>query len=96
MSFEFSYTNLEGSEGKSSLLNLIRVVEGPVKLTDGWVGDRVNYDKKIRCFIEFCSGSERTPGFTDSMSREVDADYICLTYNISSEKITEFERGDYK
>lgn len=87
MSFNFVYLNTEGNESESSLLNLVRVVEGPVDLGGGWTGDRVNYDKVKKCFIEFRSGKEMLPGFTDTTNREVDIHYVCKVYKVSKGSI---------
>jgi len=85
--FGFIYRNLCGAEAESSLMDLRIVAEGPVDLGGGWIGDRVNYDKKNCCFIEFRTGEERTPGHVDNYACEVDEDYIVEFYPVSKEEL---------
>lgn len=85
--FGFIYKNLLGTEAESELMDLRIVAEGPVDLGDGWIGDRVNYDKKNCCLIEFRTGEERTPGHVDNYACEVDEDYIVKHYHVSREEL---------
>ena len=89
--FGFIYRNRFGAEAESSLMGLRTVADGPVDLGNGWIGDRVNYDKKNCCFIEFRTGNERTPGHIDNYACEVDEDYVVRLYPVSKEELSAFK-----
>jgi hypothetical protein len=85
--FGFTYKNRVGRDAESSLMDLSIVAEGPVDLGNGWTGDRVNYDKKNRCFIEFRTGKETIPGHVENYACEVDVNYVIERYAVSKEEI---------
>ncbi|MDQ8036767.1 MAG: hypothetical protein REI12_05055 [Pedobacter sp.] len=86
--FGFKCRGLKGAEFESSLLDLTIVAEGAVDLERGWTGDRINFDRKNRCFIEFRSGKERAHGIVDNYACEVSVDYVVEKYGVSREEIT--------
>ena len=85
--FGFTYQTLTGTEEESSLMDLEIVVEGPVDLGNDWSGDRVNFDKKNGCFIEFRTGKEKTPGHVENYACEVDEEYVVSHYDVSQKEI---------
>lgn len=85
--FGFIYKTLAGNEAESSLIDLQIVAEGPIDLGNGWTGDRINYDRKKSCLIEFRTGEERIPGHVDNYACEVKEDYVIEHYNISRKEI---------
>jgi hypothetical protein len=90
--FGFVYKNLNGSEANSSLADLTVVAEGPVDLGNGWIGDRVNFDRSNGCLIEFRTGQERVPGIDDNCACEVDESYVIFHYGVSKESIDGLKR----
>jgi len=90
--FGFIYKTLAGIEAESSLMDLQIIVEGPVDLGNGWTGDRINYDRKRGCLIEFRTGEEKTPGHVENYACEVNEDYVVRHYDISQKEIEEIKR----
>lgn len=90
--FGFVYKTLAGAEAESLFTDLKKVAEGPIDLGNGWIGDRINYDKKNSCLIEFRTGEERIPGHVVNYACEVKEDYVIKKYGVTKEKINSLKR----